>query len=188
VPDDRLHSYRADTIEVSTHVTLRARSWCLALGLCLAAACGGTAPPPPPTLDWLLGDWHGVRRDGGDGTEAPMTVHVVALSDGPGQVERVQVAADRAPYVGFAVRVPSGTSGHWVMLYTNATREAFARLAGQVGTDRVTWQSVTPGRSRDSRTLTERLDANRWRRTQRVSEDNGVTWRVLFTDELERDE
>jgi hypothetical protein len=72
------------------------------------------------------------------------------------------------------------------MLYANSTRETFARLEGQVETDRVTWQSVTPGRTRESRIVTERLNTNQWRRTQRVSGDGGRTWRVLFTDELER--
>ncbi len=42
------------------------------------------------------------------------------------------------------------------------------------------------GRTRESRVEIERVDANRWRRTQRVSEDGGTTWSVSFTDELER--
>jgi len=51
----------------------------------------------------------------------------------------------------------------------------------------VTWRSVTPGRARESGSIVERLDTNHWRRTQRVSDDGGRTWRVLFVDEMERD-
>jgi len=151
-----------------------------------AAGCGTAAPSLAP--DWLVGDWHGVRRDGDDGSEAPMTSHIAALPDGPGQVERLEVASDGAPYVGFAVRVPSGSPGRWTMIYANASRESFARLEGEVRGDGITWRSVTPGRRRESRVEVERLGENRWRRTNRVSEDGGVTWRVLFTDELRRDD
>jgi len=157
----------------------------LALLLLLLSACRGPSPSPP-TLDWLLGDWQGVRRDASDGTEAPMTVHVESLSEGRGQVERIQVSGAGTPYVGFAVRVPSDTSGRWLMLYTNMKRETFARLEGRIETDRVTWDSVTPGRTRESRLVMERLDDSRCKRTQRFSEDGGSTWKVMFTDELER--
>jgi hypothetical protein len=150
-------------------------------------ACG--RPAPAASLDWMLGDWHGVRRDGSDGSEAPMTSHIASIDAGPGQVERVHVAPEGGePYTGFAVRVPAATGGGWVMLYANSARETFARLEGVVATNRVTWRSVTPGRERESGSVVERLDANHWRRTQRVSEDGGRTWRVLFVDELRRDE
>jgi len=38
-----------------------------------------------------------------------------------------------------------------------------------------------------SRFISERLDPNHWRRTQFISEDAGKTWKLLFTDDLERD-
>jgi hypothetical protein len=168
-------------------MTRRARVPALAAVVLSTVTCGGPVAPPP-SLDWLLGEWHGVRRDGSDGSEAPMTVHVESLSGGPGQIERLQVLTDGAPYVGFSVRLPLGPDGPWLMRYANSTRETFARLEGEVDTGKVTWRSVTPGRTRESRTVIERLDADRWRRTHRVSEDGGKTWRILFTDELERDE
>jgi hypothetical protein len=117
-----------------------------------------------------------------------MTVHVESLPDGPGQVERLQVQLGDSSYVGFTVRVPSGKDGRWIMVYANSSRETFGRLEGEVAVGRVTWRSVTPGRKREGRTSIERLDADRWRRTHEVSEDGGKTWRVLFTDELQRDE
>ena len=87
--------------------------------------------PTPPRLDWLQGDWHGVRRDGDDGTEAPMTVHVTTIGDGVTQVERLEVQTGESPYIGFAVHAPTGVPGEWSMLYTNATRESFSRLVGK---------------------------------------------------------
>jgi len=74
-----------------------------------------------------------------------MIVHVTSLLEGGGQVERIQVSGAGAPYVGFAVRVPSNASGRWLMLYANSVRETFARLEGRIEADRVTWDSVTPG-------------------------------------------
>lgn len=174
-----------DEIGGIKRMQLRVLWWCFVLGLLLVMGCRGGSQPPP-TLDWMQGDWHGVRRDGADGSEAPITVHVVSLGGGPEHVERLQVQADGAPYVGFAVRSPSDPAGRWLMLYANSTRDSFSRLEGVVERDRVIWQSVTPGRTRESQVVMERLDTNRWRRTNRVSEDGGRTWRVLFTDDLER--
>jgi len=139
-----------------------------------------------PELDWLRGDWHGVRRDGDDGTEAPIEVHVTTMGDGETLVERLEVPTGETRYVGFAVHTPTGVPGAWSMLYANSTRDSFSRLVGTVEKDRVVWRSVTPGRARDSQVTVERLGDDRWRRTNRVSEDGGRTWRVLFTDELER--
>lgn len=138
-----------------------ARACSPAVALLLVAACG-VPSEPPPTLDWLLGDWHGTRRDGSDGSEALLTVHIELLADGPGVVERLQVSGQDGPYVGFAVRVPSETSGRWHMLYANPTRETFGRLEGEVVTGRATWQSVSPGRAREARVM-ERARSDRYR-------------------------
>ncbi len=164
----------------------RFRTFLLALPVLLTvAACQG-AGASPASLDWLLGDWTGTRRDTKDASEAQMSVHVQALADGPGQIERVQVEGGGQAYVGVAVRAPTGTAGQWEMSYVNASRETIARLEGQVGADKATWRSVTPGRTREGRVEVERLGPDRWRRTQWVSEDDGKTWQVLFTDEVER--
>jgi len=164
------------------------RAWPVVLAMWLVTGCQ-VAPRPAPALDWLSGDWHGVRRAGDDGSEAPMTVHVESLRGGPEQMERLEVRSDgdAAPYIGFAVYAPSGAAGRWLMRYANSTRRTFSRLEGEVEKGRVTWHSTTPGRTRDSLVVVERLDADHWRRTNSVSEDGGTTWRVLFTDELERD-
>jgi hypothetical protein len=73
-----------------------------------------------------------------------------------------------------------------VRQYVNATRGRFVRLEGEVEGDRSTWRATTPGRTRESRLVSERLAGERWRRTQLVSDDGGGTWRILWEDELER--
>jgi hypothetical protein len=73
------------------------------------------------------------------------------------------------------------------MIYANSTRPTIGRLQGELESNRSTWESITADLSHGSRFVSEQLDANHWRRTQFVSEDGGKTWKVLFTDELERD-
>lgn len=69
----------------------------------------------------------------------------------------------------------------------NSTRETISRLAGAVDADRSTWTSDDSSAPRHlSRVISERLEKGRWRRSNFVSEDGGETWRLLFTDELER--
>jgi hypothetical protein len=164
------------------------------LALALAVGCAGLPGAGSGSLAWLRGSWIGVRRDGEDGSEARMTLVVEELPGGAGLVERLQVLGSGEPYTGFAtfsrvgsrVGAPSG-SGRWVMLYANSVRDSFARLEGEVAGDgSATLDSVTPGRTRESRLVLERLDARRCRRTQHVSEDGGATWRVWFVDELTR--
>lgn len=115
-----------------------------------------------------------------------MTVRVEALPDALGQVECLRVEGESGPYVGFTVRLRD-EAGEWQMIYVNSTQRTFARLDGQLAGERSSWTSVTPGRTRESRLVSERLGENGWRKTQLVSNDAGVTWQVLFTDELERD-
>jgi hypothetical protein len=129
-----------------------------------------------------------VRRAGADGSEEAIRVHVEALPGAAGQLERLQVDVAPEAYVGFAVRAFDLDAGRWVMLYANSTRSSVARLEGTVTPSEITWNSVTPGRERESRMVWEHLADGAWRRTQHVSEDRGQTWRVLFVDELERDE
>lgn len=115
-----------------------------------------------------------------------MQVRVELLPDGRGQVECVHVDGDRAPYVGVTLRWREGTSQRWNMVYVNSAQHAFGRYEGRVDGARSTWDSVTAGRTRESQLVSEQLGADRWRKQQLVSEDGGRTWRVLFTDELER--
>lgn len=148
------------------------------------AACRATGEASDP-MAWAVGSWHGVRRAADDGRESPMTVRVEALPYGAGQVESLRVEETPTPYIGFTVRLRDDAGG-WTMVYVNSTDHPFARLAGEIAGDRVTWRSVTPGRSRESRLTSEHPGPTTWRKTQEVSEDGGRNWRVLFTDLLER--
>ena len=155
-----------------------------ALVLMLLAACQRSSTTSSDELNWAIGTWHGTRRADDDGQDVPMTVRVEHLADG--QVERLQVELTPRPYVGFTVR-SRDAAGQWTMIYANSTRPTIGRLQGKLESNRSTWESITADQSHGSRFVSERLDANRWRRTQFVSEDGGKTWKVLFTDELERD-
>src|SRR5262245_43181400 len=114
-----------------------------------------------------------------------MTVRVEPLADGAGQVECLRVETKGGLYVGFTLRLRDEEGG-WLMVYANSTRRTFGRLVGEVDAQRSTWNSVTPGRTGESRFVSERV-GDSWRRTQLVSSDGGATWQVLFTDELQRD-
>ncbi|MCB9896604.1 MAG: DUF1579 family protein [Planctomycetes bacterium] len=162
-----------------------------ALALAVATLVGCSAPPrenaaaPARPLDEWLGAWHGVRR-ADDGSAEPISILVEAVPGGEGQFERLEVDVD-PPYVGFVLRSRLDDGGRWVMLYGNASRPAFARLEADVPADgAVTWTSATPGRGRESRLVCSTIEADRWTRTQQVSDDGGATWRVHFTDELVR--
>lgn len=141
--------------------------------------------PIPDDLTWALGTWHGTRRAEGDGKSVPMTVRVEEI--GGGQVERLQVELTPRPYVGFTLRYRDPANGRWTMIYANSTRQTIGRLEGKLETKRSTWESNSPGQAHASRFVSELVDANHWRRIQYISEDAGKTWKVLFTDELERD-
>ncbi len=161
----------------------------------LAAALLLAAAPAAPATDsaenargWLVGSWHGVRRDGADGSEAPMTSRFESILGGAGFTERIAVRHGGGVYRGFATEVFDPGLSRWVRMYVNASRRHFARLEGEGDADgRVVWRSVSPDRSRETRVVTERAGADRWRRTSSISEDHGKTWRVLFVDDLERD-
>lgn len=153
---------------------------------CLAPGSGAPSAAAGDELAWMLGTWSGVRRAADDGSEALMRVRVEALPGGDGQVECLEVDSEPGRYVGFTLRTPDAASGGWRMVYVNSAGRRFAQLVGEIEGSRTTWRSVTPGRTRESRLVSERVDAGRWRKTQHVSDDGGATWRVLFVDELAR--
>lgn len=166
------------------------RTWLLPLVLLLVASCRSTpepGPPPAGPFGWLVGDWRGVRRDAADGSAAPMLLRVQPVLGGAGQLEELQVTHARGTYRGLHVRLRERETGRWVSEYANAVRGEFTRLEGELGAnDASSWRSVEPARTRESWLQYERPAPDRWIRTQRVSEDGGETWTVLFTDELER--
>jgi hypothetical protein len=158
----------------------------------LAAAGDGDAPAAPPperALDWTVGQWTGVRRDGADGSEAPMTMRVAAILGGGGLIRELEVRHGSGVYRGLSVVAFEREAARWVEQYVNDVHGRFVRLEGELGDGgaRSVWRVVAPERRRESRLVSERLGADRWRRTQSVSEDGGTTWRVLWIDELERD-
>lgn len=167
--------------------------------LAAAALLVAVASPPTPLpasdagerephddLGWTVGTWQGFRQDGADGNRAPMTLRVETILAGAGLMEHLEVTHEGGVYRGLSVTVYDIEAGTWVRQYVNSTRGRFVRLEGEVDGDRSTWRSTTPGRTRESRLVSERLDGGRWRRTQQVSEDGGETWRILWRDELDR--
>lgn len=141
--------------------------------------------PPERALDWTLGEWTGVRRDGAD-TEAPMTMTVEPILGGAGQIQRIEVTHGGGVYRGLAVQLFDRQDGVWRQQYANDVSGRFASLEATIDGDRTVWRGTTSGRSRESRLLSERSGPDRWRRTMSVSEDGGSTWRVLWVDDLRR--
>ncbi len=109
-----------------------------------------------------------------------MVVHVEKMAGG--QIERLQVELTPRPYVGFTIR-NHDENGRWIMIYANSTRPTIGRLLGTLENNRSTWEST-----HGSRFISEQIDTNHWRRKQFVSEDGGKTWKVMFVDELARDD
>ena len=144
------------------------------------------AIPPSRVLDWTVGEWVGVRRDGADGSEAPMKMRVESILGGAGQARHLEVRHDGGVYRGFSVQVFDTELGRWVRQYVNATRSTFVRLEGEVDGERTIWRSVAPERKRESRLVSERPTPETWRNTMNVSDDHEKTWRVLWIDELRR--
>lgn len=151
----------------------------------LTAASAGKAASD---LDWTIGVWEGVRRDGADGTEDPMTMRVEAILSGTGQIRQIEIPHGKGVYRGFAVQVFNEEKGRWLRHYTNQGRGRFSSLEGEVAGDVSTWYVTSPDRTRESRLVSERLDGDRWRRTMSISKDGGRSWTVLWTDELRRAE
>lgn len=137
-------------------------------------------------LDWTVGTWEGVRRGGDGGDAEPATLRVEPILGGAGYAEHLAVTHDDGVYRGYAVTVFDTEADRWVRHYVNAVRGSLVRLDGEVDGPRSVWRITSPGRTRESRLISEPLDGNRWRRTHEISEDGGETWRVLWRDELER--
>ncbi len=156
------------------------------------AAEPALAPPPEAAFDWTQGAWEGVRRDGADGSEAPMRLWVNLILDGAGQTRELRVIDGENTYRGFSVVMLERETGRWVEQYVNDVHGRFVRLeaeievSGPAGAEKSVWRPVDPGRERESKLLSERLGTDGWRRTMSVSDDGGATWRVLWTDELKR--
>lgn len=156
-------------------------------GACRApGASPAEADEPARALDWTLGTWEGWRRDGEDGSRAPMTMRVASILDGAGQTRQLEITHGGGVYRGFCVQVFDPASGTWHRRYVNDVRRRFAELEGTVEDGRSIWRGVSPDRTRESMVVSERPAADRWTRTMKVSEDGGETWRVLWVDELVR--
>ena len=158
------------------------------LGSCQTVELRGRIGPEDPerALDWTLGVWQGVRRAASDGSEQPMEMRVRAVLGGAGQTREIEIPHGAGVYRGFCLQVYDPSIDRWRRTYVNDVRRSFAVLEGEVLEDRSVWRSVTPGRVRESRLVSERPAADRWRRTMSVSEDGGATWRELWIDELRR--
>ncbi|MEM7051642.1 MAG: hypothetical protein AAF604_18380 [Acidobacteriota bacterium] len=158
--------------------------WMLLLAASPLAAEVETAP-----FDWTLGTWEGVRRDAADGSEEAMTLRVEPILGGAGQQRHLEVRLDDRVYRGYSVQLFDHRLGKWVRQYANQVRGRFTRLEGEIEADgRSVWRGAARERTRESRLTSERLGTDRWRRTMAVSDDDGKSWRGLWTDELRRAE
>jgi len=156
----------------------------------LALACRGPARTSPggpahPTLGVDPGDWHGTRRAADDGSVEPMTLSVHPLLGGAAFLEELEVRG-ASTYRGIHVLLLDRERECWVRHYANAEHGRFTQLEGTVEQGRTVWRNTTPGRTRESRLVEECPAPGHLRRVQEISSDGGTTWRVLFTDELER--
>ena len=115
-----------------------------------------------------------------------MTLRVEESLDGSGQIRHLEAVHEGGTYRGFAVQVYEPGRAVWVRQYVNATRGRFSTLEGEAQGDRSTWRSVSPGRSRESKLVSEFIPPGFWKRTMSISDEGGKTWKVLWTDELER--
>jgi hypothetical protein len=142
--------------------------------------------PVPGGLDWQVGTWEGTRRDAGDGSEEPMTMTVERILGGAGQTRVIEIPHSGGVYRGFSVLVFDPGTEVWRLRYVNDVRRTFAAYEGRVDDARSVWESVTPGRTRESSLVSERPEPDVWVRTMTVSRDGGATWSELFVDRLER--
>ena len=137
-------------------------------------------------LDWQVGEWEGTRRDAGDGSEDRMVMRVETILGGAGHTREMEITHAGGVYRGFAVQVFDPEEKLWRRSYVNDVRRTFASLEGTAEGDRSIWRSTSPGRTRESRLVSERPSSDAWHRTMSVSADDGATWRVLWIDELEK--
>ena len=153
----------------------------------ILASCQGSSPGIEHYFDWTLGTWEGVRRDVADGTEAAMIMRVEPLAGGGGQIRAVEVRGGGSVYHGTSVQRFDAASGTWLWQYTNSATRVFALYRGRIEADRSVWRSISPGRQRESRLLSERLAGDGWRRSMSISTDGGNTWTGLWVDVLWRE-
>jgi hypothetical protein len=156
------------------------------LGACFVS-CESLPPGPSDAFDNSIGAWTGVRRDVATGSESRMILRVETLPGGAGQFRALEVFGDRGPYRGAAVQRFDPVRGEWVRLYTNSASRPFARYrAAEIQVDRSVWRSISPGRTRESRLVSEHLPDGLWRRTMSVYVEERRVWRGLWVDELRR--
>ena len=134
--------------------------------------------------DWTLGLWRGVRYDSNDGSEAPIEIWVEPALGGMGKIEQLVVDSDDVTYRGLAVESIDPESGDPVRYYFNTVRSGIVELRGVVEIDRSEWRRVDAESTEESRLISERIAPNGWRRTQSISKDGGLSWTVLWRDEL----
>ena len=150
-----------------------------------------SAPAPPRredgnVLGWTIGSWEGTRTEPATGHAAKFHSEIASVLGGAGEEERIEVEEGSPPYLGLYLEVLDPKTGKSGMMYVNARRREFARLEGIAGPEGGEWDSVTARTPHRSRMRLERTGPDAWRRTQRVSEDDGAHWTVLFIDEAHR--
>jgi hypothetical protein len=163
----------------------------LLCGLALALGCQSTTAAPPADdgpFGWCLGHWKGVRRDGTDGTIFPMTSKVEPILGGAGQIEQLEVEREgREPYRGVTVQAFDRGAQKWKREYVNEVNGRFVPMEGTLdGSARSEWRDTSSERTHDFVLTSELLSQGFWRRTMRISEDGGKTWKILWIDDLNR--
>lgn len=178
-----------ETFLLDLELVMRPDSTTLSIAVFSLVAFSWTATQPcraqsdNSQFEWMLGNWEGVRRSSQDGKEAPMKVRVERILGGVGLVQQIEVKVDETnTYRGHAVQAFDAELNRHVRQYVNASRGRFVRLEADVMADRVVWQSSSP--KRKSQLVSERTSSDRWRRIQSYSDDDGMTWSVIWTDEL----
>jgi hypothetical protein len=135
-------------------------------------------------LGWQLGVWEGTRGDVADGSENAMVITVASILGGAGQTREIEIPLSGGVYRGFSVQVFDPEREVWIRRYINDVHRTFASYEGQVESEGSTWRSVTPGRTREWRLVSEHPEPDRWIRTLSTSKDDGETWNELWVDEL----
>ncbi len=115
-----------------------------------------------------------------------MVMTVASILGGAGQTREIEIPHSGGVYRGFAVQVFDPEREVWIRRYVNDVRRTFASYEGKVESEGSIWSSVTPGRTRESRLVSEHPEPDRWIRTMSISQDDGETWKELWVDELAR--
>jgi len=158
------------------------------------ASRGSTSLPSAPAsasassgpLAWTVGRWEGTRTEAATGQAATLHSEIMSVLDGAGEQEQIEVEEGTPHYHGLYLEVFDPKTGKSAITYVNARRRNFSRLEGTATAEGGEWTSVTAVAPHGSRVRVERLGKDAWKRTQLVSEDDGKTWTVLFTDDLHR--